>query len=69
MKSMLKPLLMLGFVVVMVFLMQQRIEEDEQLKEQASEIDPSSVIYSDIGIEEQEKETKQPTDDSPDIES
>jgi hypothetical protein len=51
-KSTLRPLIMVGFVLIMVLLMQQYLEEKQELKKQQAEIDPSSVIYSDIGVSE-----------------
>lgn len=62
-KSILRPLLFMVFVFAMVFLMQKHIQEQKDLKEQSTQMDPNSVIYSDVDSEESvtektESETK-----------
>lgn len=54
MKSIIRPVLMLLFVLGMIYLMQLKIEEDQALRIQETEIDPASVIYSDVGLYEEE---------------
>lgn len=48
--SIIRPLLMVVFVLFMVFLFQKDLEERKELEEQQTEIDPNSVIYSDIQL-------------------
>lgn len=48
--SIIRPLLMVGFVMTMVFLLQKDLDERKELQKQQAEIDPNSVIYSDIEL-------------------
>lgn len=52
--SIIRPLLMVVFVFLMVYLMELKIEESKEFEIQQTEIDPNSVIYSDIGLESEE---------------
>jgi len=49
MKSIIKPILMVIFVLTFVFLMQKHGKEVNNPIEKELEFEPSGVIYSDIG--------------------
>lgn len=57
-KSTIRPLLMVAFVIVMVILMQHKLAENQKLKEQQKQVDPSSIIYSDVGKDNSAAENK-----------
>lgn len=48
--TIIRPILMVLFVLLMVFLFQKELEEREAYNKQLTKTDPNSVIYADIEL-------------------